>query len=184
VSTAVGARALPRAQRQRLLAQCVVGALGHRYGRIGIAAGPGLDAGVEVHRAFVPAVADQGDARDVDRNVEHEVAATDQRIERAAEILARQALLDELDAKARRFLVADVVGADDADALGAQAQMPQDQRQHPLADAAESDQDDAPGKIDVHFVLAHYYSAVARIGARVAIGTPRRQRRPMATPPA
>jgi hypothetical protein len=42
--------------------------------------------------------------------------------------------------------------------------MPQYQRQYPLADAAESDQDDPPGKIEVYFVLAHYYSAV-RIGA-------------------
>jgi hypothetical protein len=38
--------------------------------------------------------------------------------------------------------------------------MAQDQRQYALADAAESDQNDPPGKIDVDFVLAHYFSAV------------------------
>ena len=73
------------------------------------------------------------------------------------------ALLDELDAKARRFLVPDVVGLTMVTRSGAQAEMPQDQRQHTLADAAESDQNDAPRKIDVDFVLAHDLSAV-RIG--------------------
>ena len=99
------------AQPQRFLAHRVVGALGGRDGRVGVAAGPGLDAGIEVHRALFPAVADQGDARDVDRDIQQEVAAPEQRIEHAAEILARQRLLDELDAVARRLFAPDVVGA-------------------------------------------------------------------------
>jgi hypothetical protein len=149
---------------ERLLAQRIIGALGRRNGRIGVATGPRLDAGVEVHGAFFPAVSDQRDARDIDRHVEQKVSTTDQRIERAAQILARESLLDEFDAKARRFLLADLVGADDTDTLGGQAEVAQDQRQYALADAAESDENDPPRKIDVGFVFAHYFPAV-RVGA-------------------
>jgi hypothetical protein len=69
------------AQRQRRLAQRVVGALRRRHRRIGVAARPRLDAGVEVERALLPAQLDQRDARHVHRQVEQEVAAAHQRIE-------------------------------------------------------------------------------------------------------
>ena len=77
VSTAVGRTLVAGAQRERLLAQRIVGALAGRHGRVGVAAGPRLDAGVEVHRALLPAQLDQRDARDVDRHIEQEVAAPD-----------------------------------------------------------------------------------------------------------
>ena len=50
-----GRTRVPGPQRQRLIAQRIVGAPARRHGRIGIAARPRLDAGVEIHRAFFPA---------------------------------------------------------------------------------------------------------------------------------
>ena len=41
---------------------------------------------------------------------------------------------------------------DDGDALGCDADMPQDQRQHALADAAEADEQDPARKLDVDLV--------------------------------
>ncbi len=43
-------------------------------------------------------------------------------------------------------------GRDDDDARGRNADVAQDQRQDALPDAAETDHDDAPGKIDVDLV--------------------------------
>ncbi len=83
---------------------------------------------------------------DLDRHVDQEVAAAEQRIQHAAVVLARQALLDELDAVLRSLLAARVLRRDDGDALGRDADVPQDERQHALADAAETDEQDAPGK--------------------------------------
>ena len=155
VSTAVGACLARVAQRQRLLAQRVVGAPRRREGRVGVAARPGLDAGVEVERALLPAELDQRDRRDVDRQVEQEVAAADQRVEHVAEVLARQRVLDEADAVFRRDLGAGIVGGDDRDLVGLDADVPQDQRQHALADAAEADDDQAAGERDVNGVAGH-----------------------------
>ena len=154
VSTAVGARAFSRAQRQRLLAQRVVGALGVRNGGVGVAARPRLDAGVEVHRALRPAELDQRDRRHVHRHVEHEVAAADVRIELAAIVVARQRHLHDLDAVLLGLLLAAIVGRDDGDALFRDADVAQDERQRALADAAEADEDDASWKLDVNLVVS------------------------------
>ena len=64
-----------------------------------------------------------------------------QPIEHAPEILAHQRLDDETHAQRLRLGLARFFGRDDHDALGADADMPQDQRQHALADAAEADHD-------------------------------------------
>ena len=143
-----------RAQPERLLANGVVGALRRRQGRVDIAARPGFDAGVEKHRAFFPAVADQRDARDVHRDIQQQVAAPEQRIEHAAETLAGERLLDELDPVAGRLLASDIIGSDDCHTLGTDADMPQDQRQHTLANAAEADKDNVTGKLDVDLICA------------------------------
>ena len=67
-------RRQPR-QRQRALAQRVVRPLRRRQRRIGVAAGPRLDAGVEIQRARAPGKADQGDRGHIDAEVQQEIAA-------------------------------------------------------------------------------------------------------------
>ena len=74
VSTAVGPLA-PRGQRQRAFPQRVVGPLRWRQRRVGVTAGPGLDAGVEIQRAKFLAQRDQRHRRDIDRQVQQEIAA-------------------------------------------------------------------------------------------------------------
>src|SRR4029077_20103796 len=71
----------------------------------------------------------------------------------AAEVLARQALLDELDAVLGGLFLALVLRGHDGDPLGRNAYVPQDEREHPLADAAEADAEDPSRKLDVNFVL-------------------------------
>jgi hypothetical protein len=143
------------AQCQRLLAQRVVRALRRRYGRVGVPAGPRLDAGVEIQRVLVPAELDQRDARHVDRQVEQEIAAPDQRVEHALVILPRQRLLDEAHAVFRRFLRARVVCGDDRDAVGRDTDVTQDERQDSLPDAAEADENETAREIHVDRVVAH-----------------------------
>ena len=69
------------AQLEHLLAQRIVRAPARGDVRVGVTARPRLDAGVEVQRAFLVAELDQRDARDVDRQVQHEIATADQRLE-------------------------------------------------------------------------------------------------------
>src|SRR5580704_6434339 len=122
-------------ERKGFLSQRVVGAACRRNGRIGVPTRPGLDAGIEVHRALLPAVADQSDARHVDRYVQEEIPAPEYRIEDSAEVFAGQALLDEFDTVARSLLGTDVFRGHDRDALGRDADVPQDERQYALANA-------------------------------------------------
>ena len=143
------------AQRQRLFAQRVVGALGVRNGGVGVAARPRLDAGVEVHRALGPAELDQRDRRHIDRHVEHEVTTADVLIELAAEIVARQRQHHEFHAIGFGDFPAAIVTGDDRDALFRDADMAQNQRQRALADAAETDEDDAAWKLDVNLGCRH-----------------------------
>ena len=89
VSTAVGGL-LPRAQGERLEAHAVVAALLDRGVRVGVASRPGLDAGVQIHRAVLRASRDERDARDVHRDIEQEIARAEQRLERASVVLAGQ----------------------------------------------------------------------------------------------
>ncbi len=146
---------VPLAQCQRLLAQGVVRAPRGRYPRVGVPAGPRLDAGVEIHRALLPAELDQRDRRHVDRDIEQEVAATEHRIEDAADILARQRLTHELDAEVIRACAPLVIGGDDADAILRDSDVAQDQWQDTLTDATESDKKNSAGEIDVDLVFGH-----------------------------
>ena len=147
-----GATRIRGTQGQRFLAQGVVGALGHRRARIGIATGPGLDAGVQVHGALFPAVLDERQAGDVDRNIEEEVTAAEQRLEDAAVVLAHQRFTDEFHAEFLRFLRARVLRGHDSDAFGLDADVAQDQRQDTLPDAAKTDNQDTTREINVNRV--------------------------------
>src|SRR6185437_7352838 len=109
---------IARTQSQRFLPQSIVGAASGGDSGVGITARPGLDARVEVHRALLPAELDERDAGDLDRNVDQEVAAPEQRIEDPAVVLASEPLLDEADAVAGSLGVAAILRCDDGDAIG------------------------------------------------------------------
>ena len=72
------------------------------------------------------------------------------------EILTRERVLEELDAVLRGFLASGVVRCHDRDAFGRKpADVPQNQRQHALSDAAEADEYQATRKMCVDRVLGH-----------------------------
>ena len=111
-----GRAAAEPAQRQRALAQRVVGALRRRQRRIGIAAGPGLDAGVEIERAALLAQRDQRHRRHVDRQVQQEIAGAEQRRQHVAKVVAGQpAATVNATPYLRRDLAPALVGGDDGD---------------------------------------------------------------------
>ena len=144
------------AQLEHFLAQRVVGASAGGDVRVGVAARPGLDAGVEVQRTLLMAQLDERDARHVYGQVKHEVAAADQRLEHVPVVLARERVVDELDAVLRRLVASRVIRGDDRDAVrGQPADVAQDQRQYALADAAEADEDQAAREMGMNRVLSH-----------------------------
>ena len=59
-----------RAQCLHIFAQAVVRAMRRGHRRIGIPAEPGLDAGIEIYRAFLVAKLDQCNARNIHRKIE------------------------------------------------------------------------------------------------------------------
>ncbi len=61
------------------------------------------------------------------------------RVEHVLVVAARERVLDEAHAVFLRDLRAGVVGRDDGDLVGLDADVAQDQRQYALADAAEAD---------------------------------------------
>ena len=153
--------AVLRHQLQHVLAQRIVGAQRHRQAGVGIAARPGLDAGVDIEGALLLAELDQGRRGDLDRQVDHEVALGHSLLERLAEVVARQALPDEGDAELLQLLqAAAVLGRDDRDLLGLDVDVPEDQRQHALADRAEADHDHAARERGV--LLGELLLALAR----------------------
>jgi hypothetical protein len=82
---------------------------------------------------------DQVDAGDVDREVEQEVTRPEFLGENAAVVVARQRLDPHGDAIARRDVTLRVPVGDDADLRRPNRDVPQQQRQHAAADAAEAD---------------------------------------------
>jgi hypothetical protein len=144
-----------RAQRERFFTQRIVGAPGMRNGDVGVAAGPGFDAGVEVHGALGPAKLDQRDGRYVHRHVEHEIAAADVFVQLTHVVVARECQIHEFHAIGFRHLLAVVVRGDDGDAFLRNADVAQHQGQGALADAAVPDENDASRKFDVNLAYRH-----------------------------
>ena len=79
-----------------------------------------------------------------------------------------EALVVDLDAVFVGFLLAAIVGSDDGDAFFRDADVAQDERQRALADAAETDEDDASWKLDVNLVVRHDSYLVQYQGVRVS----------------
>src|SRR5207248_836984 len=121
----------------------------------GIAAGPRLGAGVEIERALLQAQLDQRDARHVDRDIEQEVAVAKPGVEHAAVILVGQRLFDKADAVFGGDFPSSRLGGDDNDLLWPHLDMAQQQGQNPLADAAETDDDEPSRKRDVFGLQWH-----------------------------
>ena len=61
-----------------------------------------------------------------------------------------------------------VLGADDRDAVGRDADVPQHQGQHPLTDAAKADEHDASRKLDVNLVAVAHDCRFRQVLRRVA----------------
>jgi len=138
-----------RRQRQRGFAQRVVRALGRRERRVGVAAGPGLDAGVEVEGAARLRELDQRDGRDVDRQVQQEVARAEQLAEHLAVVGAGERRAVEGDAVLARDLGAALLGGHDRDVRARHVDVAQQERQDTLADRAEAQDHHAAGIGDV-----------------------------------
>src|SRR5208283_2409777 len=130
------------AQSERLQAHDVIAARLDVELRVDVAAGPGFYAGVEVQRAALARQLYQRDARHVDGQIQQKIAGSQQRQQRLAVILARQRGLQEFDAELLCFGPPRILGGDDGDAIRRGAYVTQDQRQDPLAYAAEADEND------------------------------------------
>ncbi len=150
-----GCAGIAGTQPEYFFAHGIVGAAPRRDRGICVSAGPRLDARVQVHRSFLPTELDQGDARDFDGDVHKEVTASQQWVEDTTEILACQRFLDDFHAKFLGLLETALVRRHDRDAIRSDADMAQHQWQDALPDAAEADEQNAPGKFDVNFVFAH-----------------------------
>src|SRR5216683_3199675 len=137
------------AQLERPLAQGIVGAQRGRQRGIGIAARPRLDAGIEIERAGLARELDEREARDLDGEVEEEIAGGEQRRQHLAIVLAGQRHPQEAHAIFPGDFGAALLSGDDGDALRLHPDMAQQERQYALADAAETDHDETAGKGDV-----------------------------------
>ena len=136
-------------QLEHGFAQRVVGALRGGERRIGVAAGPGFDAGVEIQRAELLAQRDQRHRGHVDRQVQQEVAAAQQRRQHVAIVAAGQRLDAHGNAIRRGDRRPTRIAGDDADLRGRDVDVAQDERQDALADAAEAQHHQAGGEGDV-----------------------------------
>jgi hypothetical protein len=143
------------AKRERRLAQRVVRALRERFGLVGVAARPGLDAGIDVERAELAAEADDVDRRDLDRHVHDEPAAREERRELAAQVLPRERRLHEAHTLELGQPPVAVVRSEHDQLVARRTDVPEDQRQHALADRPEPDHHDRAGELRVDGVLRH-----------------------------
>ncbi len=142
-------------QRQRLEPHGVVGARFEGQAPVDVATRPRFDASIQIQRAALLRKTDQRDARHVHGKIQQEIAGAEQRLERLPVILAGQGGLYKPHAVMLGFAAALVLGGDDGDAIRRYADVPQYQRQDPLADAAEADEDDPAGKFHPQIRFAH-----------------------------
>ena len=91
-------RAELRGELQRLFANHEVGPIAHLQHRVRVHARPRLDGRVDVQRLLLCAEADQVETRDVDRQVQEQVAGLDVSSENAAMICGRE--MSVLEARA------------------------------------------------------------------------------------
>jgi hypothetical protein len=125
------------------------------HGRVGVAAGPGLDAGVDVQRSALAAQAHELGAGHVDRQVHQEITRCEPALQLGAEVLRSEGHPVVADPQLLGFLAGAVVGRDDADLPRADVQMTQNQWQHPAADAAAAHHDHPAAERGVFDVISH-----------------------------
>ena len=161
--------------RAHLLAQRVVGAHRERLRLVHVAAGPGLDAGVDVERADLAAQPDQVRRGHVDRQVDEEAAFHEGR-EDLSVVPGDERRLHEPHALELGQPPRAVVRVDHHHALARRVDVAKDQRQRALADRAEADDDDRAVVGDRGGGEAHGEVVVRRI--RRSGGPGRRGKRP------
>ena len=149
------------AQRERSLAERVVGSRCRGEARVGVLPMPWLDRGVEIERAALATENDQVDAAHAHGQVEEEVAGLQFRREQGTVVVARQPRCDRRDARRVRCGDADRIGRHDENLLSL-GDVTQQQRQRALPRAAEADHDDAAAKADVVRVALDVHVALRR----------------------
>ncbi len=144
----------PGAQGQRAFAQRIVGALRRVEREVGVAARPGLGAGVEVERTKLAGERDERDRGHVHRQVQQEVPRSEQRPQRRLVIPALQRRDDAPDARLRRDGGPPLVRGQNGDPLRRDVDVAEEERQDPLTDAAAADHDQSAAEGDVlHRIL-------------------------------
>src|ERR1019366_10175693 len=135
----------------------VVRAAAGRQRQVGMAALPGLQAGVDVEHAVLLAPFDQRDAGHIERNVDQKIARAELALEDGNIVRARQRLDPEFDPVFGGNVLAEVIGGDDGDLPRAQVDMAQDQRQRALSHGTETDHQHLAWEGGVLFVRAQLY---------------------------
>src|SRR6516225_3670618 len=132
------------AQCQRTLAQAVIRSRRRREAAVGITARPRLNARVEVKRTLLLTERDQRDARYVDRNIEEKIAVTEMRLQYRAIVGLCERSFQETDSVLGCDIVSARLGGDDRDLIGRNLEMPEQQWQDALPDAAKADDHETP----------------------------------------
>src|SRR5262249_8122474 len=125
---------------------------------IEIKALPGLDHGVDVERANLPAQLHDVEGRRVDRNVHAKALAAaggQQRREQVAEIVLSDRLVNEADAARVEQLAVLVLRVDHHETLFVISEVALDQGQSALADRAETNHHDGPVDAGMYWPFGH-----------------------------
>ncbi len=151
------------AHLQRGFAIGVIGAPCGRNIRVVVAAGPWLDAGIDVKDVALLAILDGVQAVDVIGCVDQEIAFAKVFVVLRDIGVALDRLDDELDAQRSRNFAAERIRRDDGDLLGLDVDMPQDERQRTLAHRPETDDEHPPLERRIFLVAWHYSVAPGQI---------------------
>ncbi|MNQ89636.1 hypothetical protein D3C85_1049500 [compost metagenome] len=127
------------AQGQDAFPQGLVAALGQGPLGIGIAAGPGLYASIQVEHIALATELQQRQAGDIHREIQQEVPGIQQRRQLVAVVRRVQGHAAELHPLRFGKGLTAWVGTQDNHAARSQVDMTADQRKHALADAAEAE---------------------------------------------
>ena len=154
-----GRRAQALSEPQHALAGHEIGPFAQRQHRVVEDAGPGLDRRIDVQRTVLRAPLDQVEARDVDRQVQDEVALADVAGQLAMVVARLQMAVSEACARRLGDAAPALVGREHRQRIGAGQDVVAQQRQDRLPDAAAPDHHQAIAEFD-------------RLQAVAAIGTP------------
>ena len=152
----------PPAELQHVFARAVVGALAHREHRVVEDAWPGLDRRVDIKHAVRGAPLDEVEARDIHRQVEQQVARLQAPPQLALVGGWLEVAVDEPCVIRRGKRATLFAGLEHGEPVLGQRQVPAQQRQHGLADAAAADHQHAAGKLGRFDALSPHTVTLAK----------------------